>query len=96
MNATISATTYDSQEDFFETYNFGEGVKESNHLLRYITITYEDKPTTKNIEVNLDMLVEHAGYETTFEEIKNGENLIIYVKQSMMKRQKRKLIFMDI
>jgi hypothetical protein len=77
VNATISSTTYDSQEDFFETYNFGEGVKESN-LSRYITITYEDKPITKNVEVNLDMLVEHAGYETTFEEIKNGDNLIFY------------------
>ncbi|MDR0139068.1 hypothetical protein RFW18_15030 [Metabacillus idriensis] len=81
VNATISSTSYDSQEDFFETYNFGEGVKESN-LSRYVTITYEDKPTTKNIEFNLDMLSEHAGYETSFEKIKNGENLIYYSKGS--------------
>ncbi|TDL79180.1 hypothetical protein [Peribacillus frigoritolerans] len=70
VSATISSTSYDSQEEFFETYNFGEGVKESN-LSRYVTITYEDKPTTKNIEFNLDMLSEHAGYETSFEKIKH-------------------------
>lgn len=81
VNATIASTSYDSQEDFFETYNFGEGVKKSN-LSRYVTITYEDKPTTKNIEFNLDMLSEHAGYETSFEKIKNDENLIYYGKGS--------------
>ncbi|MEK3806757.1 hypothetical protein MHB63_09480 [Bacillus sp. FSL H8-0547] len=79
VNAKIASTAYDSQDDFFETYNFGESVDDKN-LSRYITVTYEDKPSTKDIKFNLELLSEHTGYDTDFREIKAGDNIIFYSK----------------
>ncbi|KEZ48958.1 hypothetical protein [Metabacillus indicus] len=79
VNATISSAAHDYQEDYFETYNFGESVDEEN-LSRYFTVTYEDKPSTRDIEFNLELLTEHTGYESEFKEIRALDNVIYYGK----------------
>ncbi|MGP1909422.1 hypothetical protein ACTSEZ_14755 [Metabacillus sp. JX24] len=79
VDATISSAAHDYQDDYFETFNFGESVDEEN-LSRYFTVTYEDKPSTRDIEFNLELLTEHTGYESEFKEIRAGDNVIYYGK----------------
>lgn len=79
VDATISSAAHDYQDDYFETFNFGESIDEEN-LSRYYTVTYEDKPSTKDIEYNLELLTEHIGYESEFKEIRTGDNVIYYGK----------------
>lgn len=69
VNAKMSALEYGLDQDIFESFSFGEQVKGEN-LAFYYKMTYEDKPITKNIDINLKSLSRYAGYDgdyNTFE-----------------------------
>lgn len=69
VNAKMSAVAYGLDQDIFESYSFGEQVKWEN-LAFYYKMTYENKPVTKHIDINLKSLSRYAGYEgdyNTFE-----------------------------
>ena len=55
VNARVDAVSYGISHDVYEAYIFGEKIEEENLLYDY-QITYENKPATNNIEVNLDLL----------------------------------------
>ena len=68
-NAKVAAVGYEFNQDVFETYSFGEQVKDEN-LAYYYKMTFENEPITKHIDINLKSLSRYAGYDgdyNTFE-----------------------------
>lgn len=61
VNAKVDPVGFERNEDVFETYSFGEQVKEKN-LAYYNRITYQNSLIAKDIGFNLESLSEYAGY----------------------------------
>jgi hypothetical protein len=77
INAKVSAAGFELNQDVFETYSFGEQVKDEN-LAYYYKMTYENRPITNNIDVNLDLLSTYAGYEGEYEKFEHAGKTYYY------------------
>ena len=77
VNAKVAAVAYGLNQDVFETYSFGEQVKEKN-LAFYYKMTYENKPMTKHIDINLKSLSRYAGYDGEYEKFEHAGKTYYY------------------
>lgn len=66
VNAKVDPVGFERNEDVYETYSFGEQVKEEN-LAYYYRITYENSLIGSDVEFNLESLSEYVGYEGDYE-----------------------------
>ncbi len=66
VNARVDPVGFERNEDVYETYSFGEQVKEDN-LAYYYRITYENSLIGSDVEFNLESLSEYVGYEGDYE-----------------------------
>lgn len=73
----MSAVEYGLDQDIFESYSFGEQVTGEN-LVFYYKMTYEDKPITKHIDINLKSLSRYAGYEGDYKTFVDKDNTYYY------------------
>jgi hypothetical protein len=72
-NGKLSQKANEVQGDFFETISFGNK-SEEGHISFFHKITFEDKPTTKNIDINLEILSSSVGYNGDYEHFENEKN----------------------
>ena len=79
VNARVDAVSYGISHDVYEAYIFGQQVEEENLLYDY-QITYENKPATNNIEVNLDLLSTHVDIEGKYEKFEHEGKTFYYAK----------------
>ncbi|WHY78025.1 hypothetical protein QNH20_02320 [Neobacillus sp. WH10] len=80
-NAVVSDAGYEKNKDFFETLSFGEQVKEEN-LSFYYKMTFEDRTKTNDIDINLTLLSEYAGYEGEYETFEHDGKTYYYAKDT--------------
>ena len=63
----------------FETYRFSEEVKKENLVYDY-KVTYENRPITSDIELNLALLSNDVGYEGNYEQFDQEGKMYYYAK----------------
>ncbi|MBP3038226.1 hypothetical protein J9303_01750 [Bacillaceae bacterium Marseille-Q3522] len=87
VNAEIASVSYEKTADAFESFSFGEQVEDEN-LSYYYMITYEDRPITNNIEINLKSLSRYANYDGDYERFEH-DGKTYYYATDLFKSEKR-------
>lgn len=77
VNAKVGTLGFGLNQDVFETYSFGEQVKEKN-LAYYYRITYQNSLIAKDIEFNLESLSEYAGYVGDYNTFEHEDKTYYY------------------
>ncbi|MTH55072.1 hypothetical protein GKZ89_16835 [Bacillus mangrovi] len=67
-------------EDFYEAILYGAEIDQASIDTQII---YEDKPITKNIKENLELLSSSSGYDGSYSESKEGSKTIYYGKETV-------------
>ncbi len=80
VNANMDQSFYHRRDDKYEEINFGETIKSKN-LEYFVVGRYEDKKSTKLIDINLEMLAKSNGYEGNFEKYTLKDNTIYYAEK---------------
>ncbi|MDQ0273320.1 hypothetical protein [Cytobacillus purgationiresistens] len=65
-DAKVSEAGFESNQDVFETFSFGEQVKKEN-LSFYYKITYNQNVLTDDSEIYLESLSSYAGFDGNYE-----------------------------
>ena len=70
---------YALNSDVFESFRFNEEVSKENLVYDY-KITYENRPITSDVELNLALLSNDVGYEGNYEQFDHEGKTYYYAK----------------
>ena len=79
VNAKVSQEELALNSDVFESFRFNEIDSKENLVYDY-KITYENRPITSNVDLNLALLSSDVGYEGNYEQFDHEEKTYYYAK----------------
>ena len=79
VNAKVSQEELALNSDVFESFRFNEVDRKGNLVYDY-KITYENRPITSNIDLNLALLSSDVGYEGNYEQFDHEGKTYYYAK----------------
>ncbi|HVI21242.1 MAG TPA: hypothetical protein VM660_04240 [Bacillus sp. (in: firmicutes)] len=79
VNAKVSQEELALNSDVFESFRFNEVERKENLVYDY-KITYENRPITSNVDLNLALLSRDVGYEGNYEQFDHEEKTYYYAK----------------
>jgi hypothetical protein len=86
VNAKVSQEELALNSDVFESFRFNEVDRKENLVYDY-KITYENRPITSNVDLNLALLSRDVGYEGNYEQFDHEEKTYYYAK--IVKKDKK-------
>ena len=79
VNAKVSQEELALNSDVFESFRFNEVDSKENLVYDY-KITYENRPITSNVDLNLALLSSDVGYEGNYEQFDHEGKTYYYAK----------------
>ena len=90
VNAKVSQEELALNSDVFESFRFNEVDSKENLVYDY-KITYENRPITSNVDLNLALLSSDVGYEGNYEQFDHEEKTYYYAK--IVKKDKKVITY---
>ncbi|WP_379751536.1 hypothetical protein [Fictibacillus iocasae] len=79
VNAKLDDMLYVKEKDYFERINFGENTAEN--FSYYVRLTYQNKPSMNDLEVQLSILSDEQDYKGRYKETNGRKTLIKYASE---------------
>src|SRR4051794_7086745 len=90
VNAKVTKDGLALNSDVFESLRFSEENSTGNLVYDY-KVTYENRPITSNIDINLALLSKDVGYEGNYEQFDHEEKTYYYAK--IVKKDKKVITY---